>query len=1008
MRYLLIILFSLSFAAKGQTPVSLSEADALYKSAIDYVDKGNYAAAREAFDRYLQMPGINVLQQREAEYFKAYTALKLYHPDGEKLVQRFLDDYPQHPRSAFAYYDLANFFYDERVYAKASNYFKQINYGVLNPAQFSQAKFRWGYSLFNLKRLIEALDQFNFVKSQNNQYSAAASYYAGFIEYGEGQYDRALEDLRKAAQSPGYANVAPHLIASIYYKQLNYDQLISYAASLKEQAKSVNDQAEIDLLVAEAHFKKKNYNESVKGYEAYFQNRKDADRPVYLRAGYAYYMVGDDSKALNYLKRTASDKDSTGFYASYYLGILYLKQGEKQQALISFDNARKFKSDKNLAQEASFHYAKVAYDLGRTDLAINEFEQYLKESPQGVYANESKELLSQAYVNANNYNKAIEYIESLPRRNPNLDRAYQKATFLKGVEHFNKDEYQQAVTYFEKSLRFPLDPEYQALAAFWAAEAYSIGKLHTEAIQKYLIVLGSPTQKDKETGVKARYGLAYAYFNNEAYDKALLQFREFVNKSNSNNTNYTDAVLRLADCYYVARNYNDALSNYRKALSSRSPDADYAQLQVANILGIQRKYDEASTAFSQVIINYPRSRFIDEAYFQKAQFELEQGNYSAALLTLTQLISTQRNSKFLPYAHLRRAAAYYNLKDYTNTVNDYKNVLTDYVAHPVASDALLPLQEALNLLNRGSEFDQIFTAYRQANPEKKGLEVVEFESAKSLYFSQDYARSIPAFLAYLKSYPESPRRSESKYYLAESYYRQRDFTKAIAIYAELEADKNFNLAGRVVARLAELEFRNGDYDNANYFYHKLAKMASSKRDQYNAWSGLMESHYLKARYDSSDYYARLIIEKGNINAGAQNKASLFLGKSAMAKGDYDNAKDEFLSALNTARDEFGAESKYLLAEIFYLTKEYKRSYEILVELNKDFAAYDEWVGKSYLLLADNFLAMDDRFQAKGTLNSLISNHPLEHIRSAARIKLKEIEDAELKKSSTVQSDSIRQ
>ncbi len=1008
MRYLLIIVFLLCGVAQAQNPYSLTEKEQVFRSGLDFINNGNFAAAREAFDSYLRVPGTDGLKIAEAEYYRAFAALKLYHPDGEKLIQRFLEDHPQNLRAAFAYFDLANFFYDERSYAKAVTYYKQINYGILNPEQFSHAKFRWGYSLFNLRKLPEALEQFNFIKAQNNQFSAAASYYAGFIEYGEGQYDKALDDLRKAAQSPGYANVAPFLISSIYYKQQKYDELIAYAESLAQQGRDVNDQAEINLLVAEAYFKKKDYLKAADAYENYFSKKKDAESPAYLRAGFSYYISGDDAKALNYFKRSASDKDSTGFYASYYMGILHLKQGEKQQALISFDNARKFKADKNLVEEATFHYAKVAYDLGRTEPAIVELENYLSEYPNGIYANESKELLSQAYVNANNYNKAIEYIESLPRRNPNLDRAYQKATYLKGAEHFNKDEYAEAVEFFQRSLKYPIDPLYQALASLWCAEAYSLGKKYTEAAEQYLIVLGIPSQRDSEAAIKARYGLGYAYFNNEVYDKALLQFKEFINKVKPTDLNYADALLRLADCYYVARNYNDALANYRKALSSKTIDADYAQLQVANILGIQRKYEEAGTAFSQVILNYPRSRFIDEAYFQKAQFELENGNYSAASLTLTQLISTQRNSKFLPYAHMRRAAAYYNLKEYNNTIADYAKVLEDFSSHPVAADALLPLQEALNLQNKGAEFEKYLTAYKNANPDKKGFEAVEFESAKGLYFNQDYTRSIPTFIKYLKDYPESPRRNEAKYYLAESYFRQRDFEKAIVIYAELEAERNFNLAGRVVARLAELEFRMGNYDNSSYFYHKLASQATSKRDQYNAWSGLMESHFLMTRYDSSDYYARLIIEKGNINAGAQNKASLYLGKSAMAKGDYEGAKDEFINALNTARDEFGAEAKYLLAEIFYLSKEFKRSYEILVELNSDFAAYDEWVGKSYLLLADNFLAMGDNFQAKGTLNSLISNHPLDYIRSRATEKLKEIEKAELSESSKVKSDSLKQ
>ncbi|MBY0433381.1 MAG: hypothetical protein K2U26_04645, partial [Cyclobacteriaceae bacterium] len=185
----------------------------------------------------------------------------------------------------------------------------------------------------------------------------------------------------------------------------------------------------------------------------------------------------------------------------------------------------------------------------------------------------------------------------------------------------------------------------------------------------------------------------------------------------------------------------------------------------------------------------------------------------------------------------------------------------------------------------------------------------------------------------------------------------------------------------------------------------LAAMASNKKEQYTAWNGLIESYYLLAQYDSVDVYAKKILEQGNINASAQNKASLYMGKAAMGRGDYESAKDAFLTALNTARDEYGAESKYLLAEIFYLTSEYKQCYETLLSLNSDFASYEEWVGKSYLLISDYFLATGNSFQAKGTLKSLIDNFPRADIKDAAKVKLRAIEQEELKKKELQRADT---
>ncbi|MGC4022951.1 MAG: hypothetical protein QM734_13910 [Cyclobacteriaceae bacterium] len=71
----------------------------------------------------------------------------------------------------------------------------------------------------------------------------------------------------------------------------------------------------------------------------------------------------------------------------------------------------------------------------------------------------------------------------------------------------------------------------------------------------------------------------------------------------------------------------------------------------------------------------------------------------------------------------------------------------------------------------------------------------------------------------------------------------------------------------------------------------------------------MESYYFLASYDSVQKYAQLILEKGSVNAGAQNKASLFIDKAAAGKGDLETAKDDFLATINSAQDEYGAEAE---------------------------------------------------------------------------------------------------
>jgi TolA-binding protein len=501
--------------------------------------------------------------------------------------------------------------------------------------------------------------------------------------------------------------------------------------------------------------------------------------------------------------------------------------------------------------------------------------------------------------------------------------------------------------------------------------------------------------------------LGYCFFNLQQYDQALINFVLFVNKSSKGQPNLSDGVLRLADCYYVSKSYPEAIAQYNRARQLSSPDDDYIIFQTGVINGVLRKYDEARKQFALLIKSYPKSQYRDEAIFQRAQFEIEQGNYQVAADGLSQLINENTSSKFLPYAYMRRAASFYNLKQYDKTISDYLAVLSQFPTHPVAQQVLLPLQEVLGIAGRGAEFENHLAQFKKANPGNKDLEVVEFESAKNLYFDQQYQKAITGFATFSSSYPESAKMPDVKYYTAESHYRLNAFDKALPIYVELGSDPTSVWMNKVVGRTAEIQFKQGKYEQAIVSFHRVEKLAANKKEFYTAWSGLMESFFLLTQYDSVNAYAKLILEKGSVNAGAQNKASLYLGKSAMSRGDYETAKDEFLNTLNTARDEYGAEAKYRIGEIFYLTKEYKQCFETLVKMNDEFGTYDDWVGKAFLLMSDNFLAMDDRFNAKQTLQSLIDNNfPLQHIKDSAKDKLKAIEEIELKEKQKIEADTL--
>lgn len=969
-----------------------------FRSGLELLDKEQYAAARQAFENYLRV-GPQDLKAIDAQYYIALASLNLYNADGEKLIEKFIHDHENHPKSLMAYYELGNFYYRDKNYGKATQYFEKVDLNNLSAEKKAETQFKTGYAYFSRKDFNKALQKFNVLKRYDNPYTHASNYYAGYIEFRNGEYDNALIDLKRAGQNETYAGIVPYMIANVYYKQQRFEELLSYTEEVLKNKRNLKNADEIYLLAAEAYYRRSDYKRAAEYLEAHVSGNKSRAEPdVLYRLAYSQYATGQNEKAIDNFKVVALNEDTVSQFASYYLGALYLKENNNVFAVSAFDKARKSNYNKNIQELAAFNFAKVNYDLGNYSEAIQAFSEFTANYPKSTYTTEANELLTDSYLNSNDYNQAIKHIESLNVKSDKVKRVYQKVTYLKGTENFNNGKFFNAVQMFNKSLEYPYDPEYVASANFWSGEAYSIGRKWEEAINSYSAVLRTPDASASPYHLKTRYGLAYAYYNTGQFDKSLVHFKEYVDRvENSNNKLfYDDALIRLADSYYANKSYTTALTHYEKAIKQNNPDKDYAYYQMGLISGVLGNPQAARSNFDVVLNQYPDSRYIDNTIFEKAQLDFEQGNYEQAISGFSSLIQNKPQSSYVPFALQRRALANANLKNYDRTIADYKRILNEFPTHSTANGSLLGLQEALTTQGKADQFDQYLTAYKRANPDNQALENIEFESAKNLYFNENYNRAISSFNDFVSSYPNSSFTNEAKFFIAESYFRLNDSNKALEYYYEVIKQPSSPQLNRSVQRIAELEFRNNRFNEAIKFYSRLVDLSQNKREQYNAWSGLMESYFNLKRYDSADHYANVILERGIVNVNAQNKALLFLGKSAYAQGEYDEAVDHFLNALNTAKDENGAEAQYLIADIQHKKQEYKQSIETLYNMNSNFSAYEDWLGRSFLLIADNYMAMDETFQAKATLNSVIEKSPNTEIVERAKQKLLQIKEKEVK------------
>ncbi len=981
-----------------------------YQVGLNQYDDKHYNLARQSFEKYIAGTS-NRKYLGDAQYYRAICAIKLYHNDGEYLMENFISDFPLHSKSSTARYTIGDYYYQNGKYQKAISNFEQSK----NQASLAcDLNFKLGYSYLNRKDFENAKSSFSQVTDPTCEHFLAANYYKGYLAYQDDDLTTALTALQTASQDERFGRSAALMIGNIYFRNNNFREAIAFVRGLSPEVMDKNP--ELYFIRANAHFNKEEYKDAIIYYEkGLLKTRNRASTDIFFNMAETYRKLDQNEKAIEKYKFSALDETEVGAYSSYYLGKLYIETENKAYAKAAFSEA--LKSEKPIIKEESlYQLAKVDFDLGNFGESIGHLKKYNDEYPDGSYSNESKEFLTKAFLSTSNYDIAISYIESLSSLSEDLKTTYQEVTYLKGTEEFNNRKFSSSVKYFEKSLKHKKSNERTISAHFWMGEAYSIGKLYKEAIKAYKssLYVTATSSNSAVYHVKARYGLGYAYYNTKDYTNALANFKSYLSRipagSNGNDYYIDDARLRLADCFYVTKDYRTAVKTYESLLEGGNSKKDYVFFQLGVVNALQSNNETAKDYYQKVIEGYPSSGYVDNAILQKAEVSFEDGDYLTAIEGFSSLIDNRKQSSLIPIALIKRALAYSNLQQFKKSANDYKYVLDQYVTHPKANDALIGLQEVSTNTGDLDEFNNYLAKFQQANPDDESLEKVEFEAAKSFYFKQLYEQAISAFKTFQDKYNNSASLSEADYYIADSYYRSGDEIEAIPYLRKVVADDQNTYQRRSLDRLGTILTDEEEYEEALYFFKQLENKARNRRELGNAWEGIMSVFFDQKNYDSTLLYVNKITEQKKLSSDLKNKAQLVSGKISVTNKDYPTAEDIYLDLVNGVKDETAAEANYELGKLYYVTKKYKTSLQTLFNLNKQFAQFDEWLGKSFLLIADNYLALDELFQAKATLNSIIEKAEDQLLVVQARQKLSELEEKEkeviIPKDSTILIDSL--
>lgn len=983
----------------GQHLESSSNPQQLYRQALEAYHQGSFQAAVALFERY-QKSGDQM--SPEADYYHAHARLRTGDAQAVYQIRAFTEAYPAHPLAGGAYFELGNYYFLQNNFASSLEYYTQVSGSQLPVKEQEKWYFRMGYAQLEQGDTLAAVPNLETVLEYRGGFQEEASYYLAVYHFETGNYTRSLGYLEAIAADDRFFDSVVQMTAGIHYHTHNYRLLYGFAGEHLDRASRPTKRL-LHKLVGEAHFEEENYEAAARDLQQYVDlssRRVDAD--TYYKLGYAYFQTGANESAIDNFKLAGLDSGPLGQNSSFYLGQLYMRNNNLNYAYSAFQTVAEGSGP--MAEEAAFTMGKLNFQREQYPSAIRDFEQFLADYPNTRWITEVNELMAQAYLRTSDYDQAIDHLSAIRNKSALMKSAYQKVTFRKGQLLFNDQKFHRAAEFFGLSLSFPMDRELEAQAYYLKGECHSLLNQAEEAKTAYMRCLSTGTDQWANA---ARYGLAYIHYNQKNYRQAEAFFEDFIQNSFKRDELTVDARLRLADCYYVQKQYDRAIRQYKEVADERSQAYIAYQLGLAYSLkgdGVMaQKHFEA-------VLTYATSEYADNALLQLGQMHVENGSFEAAVQAFERLLADYPNSPLLPYAHTRLALSYFNLDELGKARLSYEFVLTNYIAHEVANAALLGLQEVIKKGESVPDFEAYMEAYQQSNPDDNSLEVVAFEAAKTSYYNQQYEEAATKLNAFLQKYPTSGFREDAQYFLADANYRAGKWEVAARQFQQVIAAGPSPYLGRSLDKRGKALIRHEAFDAAIRNYRFLLVNSSNEKETYIAREGLMNAYFYQNHTDSALYFANKILANDWKPADAERATLLLKSKLFIQKEAYDEALDELIKVVNDAPNERGAEAKYLMGSVYYLKGQYKRSLEMLFDLNKNYGSYPFWIGKSFLLIADNYLEMGELLQAKATTQSIIDNATDESIVAEANAKMQRIlqeEERVLVADTTAIEDTIR-
>lgn len=897
----------------------------------------------------------------------------------DTVIADYLHNYPDAPERnrMKALYLLSN--YAKGNYADVISGMQEVDPDMLCDEERDNLILSYAQSMIQAGRYEEAAVQFNILNLISDRYDDEAVFYTAYTDYMGKRYERAEEGFTKSLHTTAFHRASRYYLAEIMLETKGYTEAEALAVAYNDEYANDEYTLEMTRIQGEALYGQERYLQAAIVLEEYLAYAEEPTREALYQLGMSHFNTGEHLRAPEIFAMLSDTNDAIAQSAQLHAGLSFLALNDKNKARLCFEQAANMTAVPQLRERAMYNYTVCMHETSYSGFgeSVAYLERFLNEFPSSAYTDRVNSYLVETYMSTKNYDAALQSIAKIQQPSVTILEAKQKLLYKAGVEAFANGDLNKAITKINESLKVgDYDRQTSADALFWRGEAYFRGGNYRQAARDYTQYLNLTNDRRGRTYGLALYGLGYTHFIQKHYQDAFKQFTTLM-QSHAASTGsidkitLADAQMRIGDCYFQARQYTAAEQAYNKAITTESSQADYAVYQKAFVQGLMGRYTDKIGTLTYLTESYPQSDYFDDALYEKGRAYVQLDNGTQAISVFEQLTEQFPQSQYAPIAGNEIALIHYQSNRIRAAIQSYKTVIANY---PGSEQAKVAMRDLKNLYVEENMVD----SYVEFASQTKGLVTVDvnehdslaYKAAEIAYTRGDEQIATEGFTKYLTQFPNGAYTTDAQYYLGCIYYKADNYSQAKLYLQQVASRPNNKYCETATRMMADLAYDHQDYTLALEMYGNLIGITGNQSTKLHAQVHRLRSAQALRNHELIIKETSTVLSNSKLIPETATELRLYRAKAYLTEGKHEAAIEDLHILSKDTRNIYGAEAKYLLAQLYYDIRQYDNAEKEVLDYINVSTPHSYWLARSFVLLADVYMKNEKYIEAKQYLISL--------------------------------------